>query len=345
MGQQHTKLPPTSVNGHRLRSSVAAVPTLPPATLQFLSAALRKQWKCYRKQLKKCQRKFSERSVHDLRVAARRLESLLDLLASFLAPGRLEKTQSALKRHLDTFDELRDTQVQLPVVRKFREGFPSASRFYRCLKKREARLTRSTCRKARDLRSRRLSKLINGARKDVRQWLRRADPGQPDALLMSAVNHAFALTRQRKNAIHPGDTHSIHRTRVAFKRFRYVLEALAGRLPGARESLLARMHEYQTLMGDIQDAEVLLRAFQKFMRREKCEPKAALRFERELQQRRRKLIAKYLEAADQLLEFWPLPGGYLGGPVGRPPGKGRARGRANAAPARRKGALFGKTTT
>ena len=41
----------------------------------------------------------------------RRLLSILELLGPFLATGRLQQACAALKRHLDTFDELRDTQV------------------------------------------------------------------------------------------------------------------------------------------------------------------------------------------------------------------------------------------
>lgn len=308
MRQHGTRQSPTSANGHT--ELVRPQQKLPPDTLQFLALSLKKQWKCYRKQLRKCQRRFSERSVHDLRVSARRLLSLLDLLAPFLAPGRVKKAHSALKRHLDTFDDLRDTQVQLPAVREARQHFPAAGRFYRFLKKREARLSRSTCKKARRLRSQPLSKLVSAARADVKAWLRKSGSRQPNPLLLSAVNRAFTLTRQLKERIQPEDTHSIHCTRVAFKRFRYVIEDLADHLPWANEALQAKMHDYQTLMGGIQDSEVLLRAFQKFLRKHEADIESGLPFEHELQERRRRLIGKYLTTADQLLEFWPTAGEF-----------------------------------
>lgn len=305
MRQPQTRLALTSANGHTAPTGKDPLPKLEPDTLEFLVVALGKQWKCYRKQLRACQSKFSEGAVHDLRVSARRLLSLLDLLVHFLAPGRLEKTQRALKRHLDTFDELRDTQVQLPAVRKCRKQFRAARRFYRFLKKRESRLTRSTCKQATRMKAKPLSKLLDAACDDVNTWLRRSGSRRPDPLLLSAVDRAFRLTQSLRARIQPDDTHSIHCTRVAFKRFRYVIEALAPCLPWANKSLLEKMHAYQTLMGDIQDAEVLLRAFQKLMRKEKLEAKAALAFEHELQERRRRFIGKYLAAADHLMEFWP----------------------------------------
>jgi len=308
MRPSETLLSLTGANGHKQPVSKRLEHKLPPDTLEFLSAALKTQWKHYRKQLSKCQRKFSERSVHDLRVSARRLLSLLDLLAPFLASGRLKKAQEALKRHLDTFDDLRDTQVQLPAVRKFREESPAARCFYQFLKKRERRLRRSTCKKAGRLRSRPLSKLMSAARDDVREWLKEADWRQANPLLLGSVKRAFTLTLQRKERIEPEDTHSIHCTRVAFKEFRYVIESLQDLLAWTRKALLAKMHDYQTLMGDIQDSEVLLRGFQKFMRKNQPDVASGLKFESVLQERRRRLIKKYLASADRLLEFWPVDG-------------------------------------
>jgi CHAD domain-containing protein len=294
-------------NSYREATAASPSPALAPDTLESLVFSLKKQWKCYRKELKKCQRKLSERSIHDLRVSARRLLSLLDLLAHFLTPGCLEKTQTELKRDLDTFDSLRDTQVQLMALRKLRQRYPAANRFHRFLKKREARFTHSTCKKARRLRSKPLGKLIDSVRKEVKEWPGTSNHTSASPMLLSAVNRMFVVTTKLRDRIEPKDTHSIHCTRVAFKKFRYVVESLAGHLPRANEKLLANMHRYQTLMGDIQDAEVLLRAYQKFLRKEKSEIQESVRFEHELQRRSRELIDKYLRGADQLLSFWPTP--------------------------------------
>ena len=65
---------------------------------------------------------------------------------------------------------------------------------------------------------------------------------------------------------------------MAFKKFRYMVEALAEHLPGATQGRLAAMHHYQTMMGDIQDAEVLLAALDKFLRKQEIKPEAARRF-------------------------------------------------------------------
>jgi CHAD domain-containing protein len=330
-----------SANGTLPSRSPGDAPGLPPDMLRFLAASLKERAKRYRKRLRKCQHKFSEKSVHDLRVSARRLLSLLDLLGPFLPAGRLKKLQCELKRHLDTFDDLRDTQVLVPTVREWRNEFPAARRFYRFLEQREGRLSRSTRKNARRLRRKPLGKLLQAVTGGLKDCLRNTGLGETSRLVGHALGAAFSLAQSRKNRIDPADTHSIHCTRVAFKKFRYVVEALKG-CCGVDEALLVKMHDYQTLMGDIQDAEVLLRAFQKFARKKRLDARMALEFEHILQDRRERRIAKYLARAEELLDFWPLPAATSGqkrgaaGQSRRVSRGGPGRPRPNKRPARKK---------
>jgi CHAD domain-containing protein len=308
MRQSGTNSVSINSNGRPVAGASAPGLALAPDTLEVLTRSLKNRWKGYRKRLKRCQRKLSERTVHDLRVEARRLLSLLDLLAHFLAPGRIETAQAVLKRHLDTFDELRDTQVQLAMVAELQKKFSAARCFHRFLKKREARLCCLARKDAKRLRNKSLGKLVNVCLDDARQRLKASGERQANFWLVRSIARAFEITHKLETRIDPQDTHSIHRTRIAFKKFRYMLEALAGHLPWANERLLTGLRLYQASMGAIQDAEVLLRAFEKFLRKEKAEARPALELMRELQRRRQQLIRTYLSAADHLSDFWPPTG-------------------------------------
>jgi hypothetical protein len=61
------------------------------------------------------------------------------------------------------------------------------------------------------------------------------------------------------------------------------------------------------MMGEIQDAEVLLGTLDKFLGKQDIEAAPAVRLRDELVRRRQWLIQVYLGAAEQLLKFWPLP--------------------------------------
>ncbi|MGH7969792.1 MAG: CHAD domain-containing protein [Limisphaerales bacterium] len=300
-------LPNSSPNGWDGPLSKQLPFELPPRTLRYLAGSLKKQWKRYRKGLKRCQQKFSERAVHGSRVETRRLLSILELLAPFLAPGRFAKAQAFIKNHLDTFDELRDTQVQLATVKKMVRSFPGAKALYVYLEKRETRFSRETRKNVKRIKTRRLGKLMAASRQDLKSWCADSSAMKANALLLRSVHHAFGRTLDLKGRIDPKNTDTIHRTRVAFKRLRYMIDTLADFLPRVNEKMLDAMHRYQTMMGDIQDAEVLLRCLERFLEKEEMEPPAGRPLRQELLARRQFLIQVYLDAADQLLDFWPEP--------------------------------------
>jgi CHAD domain-containing protein len=282
--------------------------------VHHVARSLKQQWKRYRKELKRCQHGCSTSAIHSFRVETRRLLSSLELLGGFLPARQVEKAERLLKRQLDIFDDLRDTQVQLAAVGGMRRAYPAARPFHACLWEWEERFARKTRKNIRKVKPARLGKLIAACRWEVEERLGKSTPRKALAALLRSVDRAFGRTRRLRTRIDARDTWTIHRTRVAFKKFRYMVEALAERLPAVTRERLAAMHHYQTMMGEIQDAEVLLQTLDKFLRKQQIEPATARRFRAELLRRRQRLIRVYLKAADQLLEFWPLPDSRAGVP-------------------------------
>jgi CHAD domain-containing protein len=275
--------------------------------LKHLADSLHAQWRRYRKRLKWCQERFSEEAVHDSRVETRRLLATVELLAAFLPEDEIKKARRALKRHLDTFDQLRDTQVQLVYVGQMTGKFPAAHAFHKWLQKREARFTRETRKAIKDIKTKRLGRRIAAFEAEIRR--RRKSVPHPRALATARreMDEAFAQVARLCHRVKAGDTMTIHRTRIAFKRFRYMVEALSPLLPAVTDEDRRAMRGYQSMMGDIQDAEVLLAALDQFIGSEKIELESARRLRGELQRRRQWLVRVYLNAAGKLREFWPLP--------------------------------------
>ena len=122
------------------------------------------------------------------------------------------------------------------------------------------------------------------------------------------MSQAFARVARLCRHVRAGDTKTIHRTRIAFKRFRYMVEALAPLLPAVTPDHRRAMRGYQCMMGDIQDMEVLLAALDKFVQKEGVDAGSARRLKKELVRWRQLLIQIYLNAAGRLRRFWPPPG-------------------------------------
>jgi CHAD domain-containing protein len=222
----------------------------------LLIEALDVRWRKFRAERKTCRKEFSEEAVHDLRVATRRLLALFDLLRSILHHKRIQKIRRMLKGQLDDLDELRDTQVLLADVSEFVQELPALQAFQTALKKKEKKLLRQT-RKAIETRD------VDGLKKHIENvrgmLVALAEESLQDAML-AAADERFAHALHTYAAMDTENVPSIHRLRVAFKKFRYTFEIVHPILKNFPESNFKRMHDYQSMLGDIQDLDVALQS-------------------------------------------------------------------------------------
>ncbi len=276
--------------------------------LKHLADSVHTQWRSYRKRLKRCQKHFSEDAVHASRVETRRLLATLELLRAFMPETDLRKARRALKHHLAVFGDLRDTQVQLVYVGRLAGAFPDARSFYDWLRERQARFIRQSRKDIKQVHTKRLGRRLEELEQELRRQRKRTTGQQAFVMVRRAMDQAFARVAQLCRQVRPGDTQTIHRTRIAFKRFRYMVEALAPLVPAVTPDHRRAMRGYQCMMGDIQDMEVLLAALDKFVQEKEVNAASARRLRKELARWRQMLIQIYLNAAGRLQRFWPPPG-------------------------------------
>jgi CHAD domain-containing protein len=184
--------------------------------------------------------------------------------------------------------------------------FPELQEFYDYLVRRESKLGHRLHAKIKHLRTGKVNKAIGAAVQQVEVLLDTPDQ-QRDQLTRAirAVDAVFDTVVQRKLAVTPSDSTTVHRMRVAFKKFRYMVESLAPILNWVTPKRLKAMNAFQGSMGEIQDAEVLLACATAFARKHGLENEAALgRALDELARRRTMLTETFLVAADTLFTFW-----------------------------------------
>jgi CHAD domain-containing protein len=129
---------------------------------------------------------------------------------------------------------------------------------------------------------------------------------RPDGLdPLPAVDEAYARVIQRYERIDPAQPATIHRLRIAFKKFRYMVEPIHPILEGFPEDYLKRMHDYQTSMGEIQDMEAALQELSKFEKStpEGYDPEPIREYYKE---HHALAISCYFEGRGEVLTFWPL---------------------------------------
>jgi CHAD domain-containing protein len=269
-----------------------------PPMNQFLLDALDQRWKNYRAELKRCRTEFSNEAVHDLRVSARRMLAFIQLLNAISPRPRLQKINRAFKDQLDEFDQLRDTQVILADISETLQDLPQLQEFYSHLQDVEKGLLKALRKKLKIIDLFDVSKRI----RRMRESLKTEPDGALTLLLLQAVDDAFLATKQRQNWITPAAATTIHRVRIAFKTFRYMVEITHPLLNDFPSENLKRMHDYQSLMGEIQDIEVIMQALAEApIRLSTFDPEPVRRY---YERCHAEAISAYVEAKNQLDTFW-----------------------------------------
>jgi CHAD domain-containing protein len=226
--------------------------------------------------------------------------AVLDIARTLDPSPRLQKTRRFLKDQLDDLDDLRDAQVMLVEVSETTESFPDLKPFEIHLQEREKHLLRLARKQINALK---LSEFKKRIEKISDSLMKRTVEGNFHARLHQAVDNVYLRTMQAFVQVDASQPSTIHRLRLAFKKFRYMAEVVQPLIPDYPESHLERMHVYQSAMGDIQDIEVFLSALNDFSESgaSSLDPKLIRRF---YEQRHAEFIAAFIEDKGELITFW-----------------------------------------
>ena len=278
-----------------------------PSTLsvnQLLLDALDQRWKKYRAELKRCRAEFSNEAVHDLRAAARRMLAIIWLLNSVAPRPRLQKLNRAFKEQLDEFDDLRDTQVVLAEISETVGELPQLQGFQQYLLGAEKRLLKTLRKKLKIIDLFDVSKRIRRLRESLKA--ESDSNGELVLYILQSVDDVFLTTKQRQNWINSSQANTIHRVRIIFKTFRYMVEIINPLLPDFPPENLKHMNDYQSMMGEIQDVEIIMQALADApLHASSFDPEPVRRY---YERCHTKAISSYLKSMHQLDAFWrPAP--------------------------------------
>ncbi len=275
----------------------------PPRLGAVLTRALDQQFATFRSLVQSLRRKVKKDNIHDVRVAVRRINALLDLLRETVPVPDASRLRKRLKKCMKSVGDLRDTQVQRALVDDLADTLPDASVYGRELKQREKKLRRRARRDMRDVHLRSLRRLKDKIQAQLApHWSHHLQERQRSQA-MGGVDRAFSTVveaRRRLDVTHP---ETVHAMRVAFKKFRYMVEVLQPLLSGVGKSQLASMHAFQGMMGDIHDLDVLTRDVSR-VRQHSHRPVRLAAVQDELAHRLLMATDAFMAASDELFTFW-----------------------------------------
>jgi len=244
-------------------ASLAApsAPVLAARLAVSLAAQLRKARLRYRSRLRHCRRQFSEKSVHALRVESRRILALLDLVRGLGFEASTARPRKLLKKRLKAFNTLRDLQVQRLLVKTWISRFPAAHSFAILLKHHEQSTVHELRARIASLRARPVTRRLRKLSAQIAAAGVAKAPA-PALTLAPLLDSAIARVVVARGKVRARSPATIHQTRVALKRLRYLCEILQPWLPVITSEELERMRQGQVRMGEVQDIAVLLAAIQ-----------------------------------------------------------------------------------
>lgn len=242
--------------------------------------------------------KFAEEDIHDLRVSIRRLLSIVDFYMDSYDSTYADKTRKHIKSQFKKLSELRDIQVLIDKAKKYRKAYPNIKLFIEHLAKKEKKLARKVKATLDEQQLADSEGLFFFLGKEM--FLNNALLKTSN--LIELIDKRFAEVELRVDEIDNEDSETIHETRIAFKKFRYMYELLQPRFPKELRPT-KELGQYQTKMGDIQDIEVFIDELGSFIEKSSAfQDMKKLLYK--LASQRLDLIDEFCNSKDKYREFW-----------------------------------------
>ncbi|MHB2016199.1 MAG: CHAD domain-containing protein [Candidatus Xenobia bacterium] len=271
----------------------------------LLMDAVRRRWKGFEEQLVRARQQTHADETHDLRVALRRLQASLDLIQQAAPTPYRPGLRRRLKKVLRRLGPLRDAQVQEHLVGQLQEQFPELAGFHRSRTRVARDLRRDVRQRLKDLPMRRLRQKREQLLAELGLYLTRTPQDSLRKRIMEALDRRFTAVLAARRTVDASNLATIHTMRVAFKKFRYMVEILQPAMIGVGNAQLASMQAFQGMMGDVHDLDVLVATLSCFRRRSPHGSRL-WRAQEELSHRLLLATDAFIGASDEVFSFWSL---------------------------------------
>ena len=258
-----------------------------------IDLSLRALWSRYRRQLRRCQRKLSTETVHDLRVQTRRLLVCLDLFGTLTkGSDELASARRILSKRLTALGPLRDAHVQLIDLDERLADFPEVIPLHFHLHRRANRLARSVGKKLGKMGTTKLGRRLSALRRQILAELhgngaaRRLREAYGKSLGEGLAILAAARTDHFCHEV------GVHEARICLKHLRYGAEALPASVRAVTPTRLNRIKKTTAALGRIHDIDVHLVRIAKLESKGRLLSDSLAAYRKELARCRRRLVTE-----------------------------------------------------
>jgi CHAD domain-containing protein len=316
-----------SGRGHGRRKKRTAGVGKEPAVGMLLSEALRNRCDTVLSLGAEVLGHRSSESIHDFRVGVRRLIAAIDMVLSIIDHEPLRRVRRRLRRTLKSFNALRDLEIQRSETAKLARRYRTLTPLLIQLRAQERRCAGDLSRQMLKLDPAGMQQSIASGMESLLSLGRVPSSSSAMHVAVHAI-HAVGFLRLQR-CVDRASAHNeatLHRVRVALKKYRYTTEVLAPGIPGGSKNALVLMRRLQLLLGAVQDWVVVAQCITSFLRRRGFARQASmLPLLRALQERRSVLLGDAMASCAVIARLWSGDGvrGPESRPVHAPPRRGR----------------------
>lgn len=227
-------------------------------------------WTAWLRGVRTCRKTPSRGAVHELRIDARRLQALIEVLGHATeAPDKPRRRLARIAgKPLPALAPLRDDQVQRRRVARA-PGSPGMETLLNHVRRREARHEKRARRKVGRIDLASAERMARRVRKGVVRRQGAPTPQERTLLLLTAVDTAATGVRSRLARLDADTPRTLHKLRIALKHFRYILEIAEEVSPQVHVVSQRTLRSLQRRLGLVHDADVLLARIDRFTSRER----------------------------------------------------------------------------
>lgn len=221
--------------------------------------------KKFYQEIKYCQKDLAEESVHDARVAARRLIALLNLLLPAAGNHSEPEPIADLNRLIKLSGDLRDWDAQINNTFNMLPSNSALKDFYSSMVIQRYLAEQKLKKRMKTIDSDELKKTVLSIKKQIAAAFK--DPSGYDKIktnMLQTIDRDLLTVLETADKIDPDKPKTIHRLRLALKSYRYSVEVMKPIL-AITEPEYEALQAYQTLLGDIQDLVVLGRSLDQYI--------------------------------------------------------------------------------
>jgi CHAD domain-containing protein len=231
-------------------------------------------WTRYKELLHLAQIRFSRKSIHELRIASRRLEAALTLVDGLCRKHQAKDLMAIVRRTRKKMGALRDAQVEARMGKTFLQHHSFRTRnglirFYKDTEKNEQKKVKIFFK---ELSMEDAEKLLRGIVKELRERDKSMAPAQLINHIDSVVGKSQRRVSKSRATLSPRKPKRLHRFRVLVKRLRYQGEVQM-RLFGDSSVDIKNLKRAQRVAGVACDEQVFRKSLKCYFKGKKHPPR------------------------------------------------------------------------